>query len=244
MKHSFLVALFIFGCNKNESSTQQKKGPAVVVVESDGGAPAGPRAPEKEPNDALPQAQLLVAGQVIEGRIDKPKDNDLYKVVLGGADKQTLHVELTGVPDIDLALDLLDQTGAKLLGINDGKAGEPEAIAAVTLTPATYLIRVRESVAKGAQPKAAPEGPYYLSWRAGPVDLNSEQEPNDKPALATPIAIGQALSGQLAWRHDEDYYKVLLQGGVGDAGLAAPPAALRIDVGGLDDVSLTVQVQD
>jgi hypothetical protein len=243
MKRALLYATLALACNRNEGASQDKKNPGVVVVEADGGAPAGPKAPEKEPNDNLVQAQMLVPGQVIEGHIDKPKDTDLYKFAIAGADRQTLHVELTGVPDLDLALDVLDQTGARLMGVNDGKVGEPETLAAVTLSPGTYLIRVRESVGKGAQPKAVTDKPYYLSWRIGPVDPNSEQEPNDKPALATPIAIGQALSAQLAWRHDEDYFKVLLHG-AGDGGAAAPPSVLRIDVGGLDDVALTVQVMD
>ena len=241
MKRVLFVVL-VLACDRGGQSQGEKKGPAVVVVEADGGAPAGPRAPEKEPNDKLPQAQLLVSGQVIEGKLDKPKDIDLYKLTVAGNDRQTLHAELTGVPGMDVELALLDQTGATVTSANDGKVGEPETIGAVTISPGNYFIRVREAPSKDA---TAPERdkPYYLSWRIGAVDVNSEQEPNDKPALATPLAIGQALSGQLSSPRDVDYYKVLLHG-AGDGGVAAPPPVLRIDVGGLDDVVITVQVQD
>jgi hypothetical protein len=171
-------------------------------------------------------------------------------VVVPGPDRQTLHANLRGIPDLDLTLDVLDQTGARLIGINDGKASEPETLTGITLSPGTYFVRVRELLTK-EPPKTSGEQSYALTWKLTPFDPSGEAELNDKAALATPLALDKDFWGQLGWRRDEDYWKVALTGGGSpDAGAtpgqpaAAPPNALRVDVSGVDDVALTVQVLD
>jgi hypothetical protein len=236
------------GCQRgSKGGASDARAGVVVVVDSDGGAPSGPRTPEKEPNDQIAQATALAVGSVAEGRIDKPRDVDVYKIVVPAPDRQTLSASLTGIPNVDLSLELADQSGARVLAINDGHAGEGETLSAVVVSPGSWYLRVRDVPARGAAPAASAQA-YYLSWKLAPVDAAAEQEPNDKAALATPLGIGQPLSGQLAWRHDEDFFRVALQAGhnTADGGTApaAPPAALRVDIGGLDDVALTVQVLD
>src|SRR5262249_29871121 len=161
MKLFAVAAMCAAACNRGEHTTGQPTGPAVVVVEGDAGAPAGPVVPEKEPNDQLASAQQLVAPAGVFGHIDKPRDIDLYKLTVAGADKQTLQVQLSGVPEVDLALDVLDQTGARIVGVNDGKAGEPEAIPAGTPTPPRYFLpgRGAPARARGAPPRRPPHAP-------------------------------------------------------------------------------------
>lgn len=248
MRRIAIALVLLSACKSGRH--EAKEGPPVVVVEGRDavGAAAGPLVPEKEPNDQLAQAQPLTAPAGVQGKIDRPKDIDLFRLLVPAGDRQTLRAQVSGLPDLDLALDLLDQTGTRILGINDGKAGEPESISAITLSPGTYFLRVREAPGK-APPRADAEHTYALTWQLRAVDPAAEQEPNDKTALATPLAIGQDLTGQLAWRRDEDYYKLALvvpvvDGGAAPAGAAQPPQQIRVDVGGLDDVALTVQVLD
>jgi len=66
---------------------------------------------------------------------------------MGGFD--FARVELTGVPGIDLALDVLDGDGKRLMTINDGGPGEYEVIPNVGVDPGrTYYFRVREAGAR------------------------------------------------------------------------------------------------
>src|SRR5262249_22594016 len=149
----------------------------------------GPTIPEQEPNDTPPKAQALVPPAGIEGRIGGPKDVDLYRLSIAPPARQTLHVELTAVPGIDFALDVPDSSNARVVGVNDGKAGEAEILTAVTLSPGSYFVRVREVHGKLDQPPSPTS--YLLSWRVSAQDPRSEDEPNDKSALATPLALGE-----------------------------------------------------
>src|SRR5262249_34996729 len=181
-------------------------------------------------------------GTGAQGRIDRPRDVDLYRIGVSGGTARTLRAQVSGIAGLDLSLDLLDQAGNRVLGVNDGKPGEPEIISAVTLSSGTYYLRVRE--APGKAPPRSSADLYTLTWQLGAPEPNTEQEPNDKPALATPLQLGQEMSGQLAWRRDEDYYRVTLAGTGGGDGGTAVAMALRVDVSGLEGVALTVQVLD
>src|SRR5439155_1265171 len=133
-----------------------------------------------EPNDALARAQAVNLPAAIAGHIDRSKDVDWYKLTVPPPNKQTLRAELLPRA-LDLYLDVLDMTGERIVAVNDGKAGEAETISAVTLSPGTYFVRVRESVTKPAagQPAAGLDNSYSLILRLAPPDPNMEEEPND-----------------------------------------------------------------
>src|SRR5262249_11497446 len=136
MTRAFGAALLVFAllssaCRSREPG--RERGPAVVVVGADAGLATGPLTAEHEPNDVIAQAQALPIGTGAQGRIDRPRDVDLYRIAVSGGTARTLRAQVSGIAGLDLSLDLLDQAGNRVLGVNDGKPGEPEIISAVTL---------------------------------------------------------------------------------------------------------------
>src|SRR5207249_2479666 len=98
MKRGLVGLLLVFACKGEHAGrgAGEPGSPSVLVVEGDAGAPTGPLVPEKEPNDQLSQAQPLSPPAGVQGKIDKPRDIDLYKLPVGGNDRQTLHLSLSG----------------------------------------------------------------------------------------------------------------------------------------------------
>ncbi len=79
---------------------------------------------DTEPNDTIEQGQLLVLGQQISGRLDKPKDIDLYRID-AKAGQRFLFTGLTRslAAPTDLVLRILDAKGAQVAMVDDdGKA--------------------------------------------------------------------------------------------------------------------------
>ena len=163
-----LAALTAAGCNHRKPiRTKSDGGPAVEVVEPDKRAPERPKLPlvdEKEPDDDVAHAQPLEPGKGVRGTI-VAKDVDVYSWIDPAAPRDLgrptagapsaadnavgfdyARVELSGVPGIDLALDVLDGDGKRLMTVNDGGPGEPEVIPNVGVHPAhTYYLRVHEA---------------------------------------------------------------------------------------------------
>jgi len=79
---------------------------------------------DREPNDTIDQAQALVLGQQVSGRLDKAKDVDKYRID-AKAGQRFIFTGLTrslGAPT-DLILRILDAKGAQLVTVDDeGKA--------------------------------------------------------------------------------------------------------------------------
>jgi hypothetical protein len=149
-------------------------------------------------------------------------------------DRTLVAVQLTGVPGVDLVLEVLDGNGELLLGVNDGKAGAGESIPNLGLAAGTYYVRVRQL---GKKPVADETHPYLLTVTAGPLGPGEEIEPNDKPAWATELLPGAEVTGFLGWRKDEDWYRVPLT--------ASPEAGtLRVDYQGVAGVAASVTVVD
>ena len=108
-----------------------------------------PLVDEKEPDGDVAHAQPMEPQKGIRGTLTA-NDVDVFSWMdpnpprdMGGFD--TLRVELTGVPGIDLAVDVLDGDGKRLTTGNDGGPGEYEVVPNVAVEPAhTYYLRVRE----------------------------------------------------------------------------------------------------
>ncbi|HEY2744292.1 MAG TPA: hypothetical protein VGL86_06705 [Polyangia bacterium] len=195
-------------------------GPAVEVVEPDKRAPERPKLPlvdEKEPDDDVAHAQPMEPGKGVRGTI-VAKDVDVFSWMDPGAPRDMggfdyARVELSGVPGIDLALDVLDGDGKRMLTVNDGGPGEPEVIPNVGVDPAhTYYLRVHEAgAAKGDATHT-----YELTVQAWPATVGDEREPNDDVAHATPIRLSNGtvgdVSGFFGRKRDEDWLSLSLAG--------------------------------
>ena len=255
---SLLVLMtMVAGCNHRQPiSRRGDGGPAVEVVEADKRRPDQPKLPltdEKEPDDDVAHAQPMAAGNGIRGTIGAPHPDRRGKLVgdedvfawmdpgapadLGGFDYA--RVELSGVPGLDLALDILDGDGKRLMSINDGGPGEPEIMPNVGVDPAhTYYIRVREA----GVPKGDGGQSYQLtvsSWKAADSD---EREPNDDVAHATPIRLtsGSAgdASGFFGRRRDDDWLRLALAGVPARDGRAT----LRLELAPPEGVTASIKV--
>jgi hypothetical protein len=255
-------------------------GSAVELVErpASAGADAGPTVPtadEREPNNTLAEAQALLPGQAVRGKMNastaRRGDVDIFKITITSpgptgsgpgpapaappppaprppasqaagsppagrttVDRTLVALRLTGVPGLDLALDVLDDRGETLCSVNDGRAGAGEAIPNLGLSAGSYHVRVRQA---GRTAGADETNAYTLSWSTSPLGPGEEIEPNDRAAWATELTPGADVTGYFGWRRDEDWFRVPLA--------AAPEGAtLRVDLQGVSTVNASVAVHD
>lgn len=220
MKYLALLVL-LAGCDHRKPiKVRVDAGPSVEVVEPNKRPAELPKqalVDEKEPDDDVAHAQPMEPGKGIRGTITA-KDVDVFAWMdpnaprdMGGFDYA--RVELTGVPGIDLALDVLDGDGKRLVTVNDGGPGEYEVIPNVGVDPArTYYLRVHEAGA----PKGDATHAYELTVTAFKAAESDEREPNDDAAHATPVKLSSGTTGDASGffgrKHDDDWLSVPFAG--------------------------------
>ena len=249
MKRLLLLALLV-GCeHRKPIKVAGDAGPVVEVVDTSKlNVPAQtakqPLVDEKEPDDDVAHAQPMEPGKGIRGTVGGPKDADVFSWMdptpprdMGGFDYA--RVELTGIAGIDLAVDVLDGDGKRLVTANDGGPGEYEVIPNVAVDPAhTYYLRVH---AVGAA-KADPDHPYELTVQPTKATESDEREPNDDPAHATPVKLTSGTSGDASGffgrKRDEDWLSLSLAGVPAKDGRAI----LRLELAPAQDVAPSLKV--
>ena len=132
----------------------------------------GPTGGEHEPNDLPALATPLSRGRPVRGAIGAPHadgrpDFDYYRIP-GGARARTLTVRISGVPGLDLVLELYDESGHLLARANAAPAGNGEQLGPLALGPGPALLRARPLWTAGATPASAPATPYDLTADWGP----------------------------------------------------------------------------
>jgi hypothetical protein len=256
-----LVALALaLGCKHRRQPIVMNRdaGPLVEVVDpATQKLPKQPLVDEHEPDDDVAHAQPLTLGSGIRGTLAPPHtvknrpagDEDVYSWLQPGTPATTsdasavssfdyARVELSGVPGLDLALEILDGDGHRLWLANDGGVGEGEIAPNVAVDPAhTYYLRVREV----GTPKGDANHPYELylaTWHAGPGD---EREPNDDAARATPIALGGTstdATGFWGKKRDDDWLRINVAGLPADKG----NATLRLELTPVEGVAPQLRI--
>lgn len=250
MTRRILVGLFVVAL-----PACQMCGEKTVV---DAGVPdAGPPVlTEKEPNDAAAQALVLTGSSVVEANLGadpaKP-DSDWY--ALQSALPRTIDLQVTAPNGADVALEVVDETGGVLATINGGGVGATERLPNLDVSAKTFVRVV--SLKKGIG------GAYTLTAKFSDRMPGYELEPNERKVDATPVALGQAISGTVGHSGDVDWYRYELpaeeetpapldavaedagtDGGV-DGGvnpLAEKRLALRIDISSVEGVVTDVQL--
>jgi hypothetical protein len=209
-----------------------------------GTAPEDNISDEQEPNNSLKQPQSLAFGKKVRGTlgpVSKGKGDEDWFVIDAGATRKRVKVELSGVPEIDLALALFDDANNRLASINNHGAGDGERAPVLGLTPGKNYLRVKEADRKksdkGKPPASNETSPYILSIEELPDAPDEELEPNEKKVDATPLSPGQEMHGYLAWKGDADWYKIPT------AGVEAG-STMRVDFKGVEGVVLTVAIYD
>jgi hypothetical protein len=201
--------------------------------------PPLPLVDEAEPDDDTAHAQPIESGKGIRGTIGKPKtvkgkpasDEDVYSWIEGGTPVgdgglafDEARVEVTGIPGVDLQLEVLDGDGKRLALANDAPAGEGEVIPNLGVDPGhTYYVRVKAAVPiEGTKP-------YELTVRSGPAPTGDEREPNDDVMHATPLVAVSDASGFYGRRRDEDWLALPAH--------AAAGSTLKIELTPVDGVA-------
>jgi len=179
-----------------------------------------PRDVEQEPNNTPVEANLLGNDHLVRGHIGKcispeESDRDFYhfRVPKG---PYVLHVDLTGVPLIDLKLEVFDPVGKKLAEADELGPGESEDLPNIRLDDAgEYFIGVREVWVAG-KPATENETDWYtLNARFQPLQPTEESEPDDVPAQALPLPLPSEgpMRGFAGRANDVDYYYLRGEGG-------------------------------
>ncbi|MHB8419525.1 MAG: hypothetical protein ACYDCL_15725 [Myxococcales bacterium] len=169
---------------------------------------------EIEPNDTLDQATPIAARRF--GYLSPQGDVDFYLVRV--AAPSLLHAKLSGLDHVDTELSVVDRPARArdrdrtLVRVNEGGPREPELIPLVTLPPGDHFVKVEAAAhqvgAHWLRDQENPLDPYELDVSLLPDDGSYEREPNDSPALATPIKLGQSLKGYAYPAKDVDDYRL------------------------------------
>jgi hypothetical protein len=144
---------------------------------------------EVEPNDTPALATPMEAATTMRARLH-PLDTDMFRVRTDG-EPQLWQVDVGGGTGMDVAWTRGDGT---VLGRGQsGDGGTSATLPDMYLAPGEHWFRV-----KGV-------GEYTLRLTPlGPPDPSAEREPNDSPAFAEPIRIGEERTGRLAVGSDVD----------------------------------------
>jgi hypothetical protein len=223
-----------------------------------GAVDAGPPVlQEREPNDTAEHALLIGGTAVVEANLGAdPVRPDVDWYQLRAAVPSTVDVAVTCPPGADLALEVVDETGTVLAAVNGAGLGGAERLPDLDVSGKAFLRVV--SMRKGAG------GAYTVAVRYMERIPGFEREPNDRRVEATPVALGQAISGLLAHGNDVDIYRYEMPrpeepdagspepeadgGAPPDAGAPrasdAPPGRvpIRIDLSAVEGVAYDVQV--
>ncbi len=164
---------------------------------------------ETEPNDSPGQADTLVATITLSGHIggDNPNgDIDWYRLPGPGTQRWAVDVEISGVPGLDTALQLVDPSSEKPLATanSNGQSGAEHLLPIVVNKPEAYIV-VQEVRAQGIPPGNFMQTPYKLTYRVYDASV-FEIEPNSGTSSATPIRLGATMNGSLGPDDTTDWY--------------------------------------
>ncbi len=102
------------------------------------------QATEKEPNNEAAQANPIVLNQEVTGFFGEEDDEDWFVLTIPTPGVENLVVEVTGVPDVDVCLDLLAPGEEEESNeINQADEGGGEAIVRLRQKAGKYLVKVR-----------------------------------------------------------------------------------------------------
>lgn len=163
---------------------------------------------EREPNSELSAANLIAFDAPVSGLMGKRRskvdgDRDVFEVK-GSSGRQLISVEVSGVPNVDLEVQVLGRDGRAWVTIDEGGVGEGEVLFRRTVEGPVLVAVESQRLAGMAVPIENVSDEYTLVVRRDAADASWESEPNATPAEASELAPGQALRGHLEARGDVD----------------------------------------
>ncbi len=185
---------------------------------------------EFEPNDRREQANDIRLGETVEGIFQAKSDYDWYKLVIEKPGKNIIRIELSGVPDVNVRLEVVDERGSQLKSSNFAYQGEPESIINLGVIEGIYYIN-----AYGYE--ANQNDKYTLSTRLiGPWAQGQEFEPNDSDRQANEIRLGETIQGFFQAKNDPDWYKLEID--------VPGKNIIRVDLSGVPGVNSVLHIHD
>ncbi len=191
---------------------------------------------EVEPNDTPAGASLLPRGKPVSGKVGDPHaggepDFDYYRIP-AASEPRAVSARITGIPGVDLVLELYDGKGERQARADGARAGGGEAFGPVALAPGEGYVRARPLWTAGQTAQPGSTVPYVLTVDWGPPRRDLELEPNDAPELANLVDPEQGIEGHLSAPEDEDWYRVVV-----------PPGSYAdAEVEGIDGIDLVVML--
>lgn len=171
---------------------------------------------ESEPNDSIRTADSAALGDQAIALVNPAADVDMWFIDLSADQLFSVDVDaaVLGSP-LDAHLVLFAPDGRTVLAFNDDFDGFDSRISFHVRTSGRYFVRLSSFGQNGGSPQAR----YALNF--GTVTcaaLGTEREPNDSPAGATSVAIGDSGLGELCPvverpEGDVDYWAITAQAG-------------------------------
>jgi serine/threonine-protein kinase len=173
---------------------------------------------ESEPNNTPAQANPIASGRPIKGQIGKriaveESDRDFFRFTVKGKEQVALRVEVTGLPNMELVLEVFDGTGHKMADIDNGDVGDGEIAPNLRLDPGEHYIAVREVWVAGQPATENVSDWYTLKAAWAPIAPDHETEPDDTVADALPMSLTAPMHGYLSRADDVDYFVLRGTGG-------------------------------
>jgi eukaryotic-like serine/threonine-protein kinase len=162
---------------------------------------------EREPNNDPSRANRIPAGVPITGYLGKRHsphegDRDVFVVPWPSGSRRVVTVEVSGIPNLDIALAVTDGRSAHEASADEGRLGESEALRRRVID-GPLQITVSQTLADGQRwPIENVSDPYTLIVREDTDP--GETEPNGTEADANPLEPTRELRGYLDTRNDVD----------------------------------------
>jgi eukaryotic-like serine/threonine-protein kinase len=163
---------------------------------------------ERESNSTPATANLIAFDSSVSGLLGKRRskaegDRDVFEMK-GSAGRQLISVEITGIPNVDLAVMVMGGDGRTWARLDEGGVGEGEYLFRRAVEGPVFVV-VDSQLGEGqAVPTENVSDSYRLVVRRDAADAGWENEPNATPAEASELAPGRELRGRMEARGDVD----------------------------------------
>src|SRR5262249_34108311 len=173
---------------------------------------------EVEPNDSFMTATAITPGTVYAHHLDTlTGEDDYFSFVISAPTVVSFDITAyrNGIfGNLGLADDayyeprirLFATDGTTQLATNDRRYYRDSGLTYKFITNGTYFVDVSKAASTG-------DADYFLTYTSAAVGSLTEVEPNNTPAMATPMSYGMTMSGSMS-AADIDFYSVT--GAAGD----------------------------
>ncbi len=172
--------------------------------------------PEKENNNGADRATEVSLPAILHGHMDPlvevpTGDEDWYTFLVERDRPGVMDVELTGVPRVNLVLELYFdafQGRSLLVRLDNEGPGKGERLPNFNLANGRYYVRILQQLEEKQKPRFDVVNPYRVTLTPKELSETEETEPNDGALSAVPLQVGGKMSGLINRKDDEDWYAV------------------------------------